>query len=88
MHTVSIRTMQDLAYECGEEFDPALFAPSEGLVEGLALVGAAAPLVEAPSEYERRRRYARDRRHALRSVPEWLEAQDLVALPSVHGELV
>jgi hypothetical protein len=87
MHTVSVRTMQDLAYERGEEFDPALFANDE-LLEGLSLAAVAAPIVEAPSEYERRRREARERRRALRSIPAWFEAQDLIPLEHIHGELV
>jgi hypothetical protein len=88
MHTVSVRTMQDLAYERGEEFDPALFAPSDELVDGLALAGVAAPIVEAPSEYERERHNARRRRQALRSIPAWFEAQDLAPLEHIHGEVV
>ena len=88
MHTVSVRTMQDLAYERGEEFDPSLFVSSDGLLEGLSLASVAAPIVEAPSEYDRRRRNARERRHALRSIPAWFEAQDLAPLEHIHGELV
>ena len=87
MHTLSLSTIQDLAYERGEEFDPALFA-SPALIEDLALVGGAGSIVEAPSKYERRRRYERERRRALASVPEWLEAQDLGALEAVTGEVV
>lgn len=87
MHTVSVRTMQDLAFERGEEFDPSLFA-SDGLLEGLSLASIAAPIVEAPSEYDRRRRNARERRRALRSIPAWFEAQDLAPLEHIHGELV
>lgn len=88
MQTMSVRTMHDVAYERGEDYDPALMTDT-ALVEELALGHRAGLPIEAPSPYDRRRARARERRAALGDVPEWLSADDLVEpLVGVHGELV
>jgi hypothetical protein len=94
MRTLSTRTLAALAYERGEEFDPAA-APTPALVEWLSAASAAAPIVAAPGPYERRRRRQRERRTASGGVPEWFSPCDLVApsMPGtagavIHGELV
>ncbi len=88
MRTLSTRTMISLAYERGEEFDPAL-APGPDVVEDLMTWERAAMPVESLSPYERRRRRERARRQALSCLPGWFSAQDLLEGPvGVHGELV
>jgi hypothetical protein len=62
MRTLSTRTLAALAFERGEEFDPALTLPSAPLAEDLALLAGARPLVWEPSPTERRRRRERARR--------------------------
>ena len=88
MQTPSMRFVAALAYERGEEFDPALMPPPE-LVEDLGVAGAAMPLVGEPGSYERRRRRERERR-MLERVPAWFSADDLVrdSTALVHGEPV
>lgn len=89
MQTMSIRAMHDVAYERGEEFDPALIGDVPTMAAELSLGHQAGLPIEAPSPYDRRRRWARERRQALDGVPEWLEAADLVEpLVGVHGEIV
>lgn len=89
MHTLTIRAMHDVAYERGEDFDPAVMADLPDVMAGLALSERAAMPVEAPSLYDRRRARDRRRREALAAVPAWLTANDLVEpLLGVHGELV
>ena len=88
MRTLSTRTMAALAYERGEEFDPALTA-TPALVDELATWQRAGMPVEAPSPYERRRARERERRQEVSAVPEWFSLQDLVERPvGVLGELV
>ncbi len=88
MRTLSTRTMISLAYERGEEYDPA-HAPTPDVVEDLAAWETAAMPVESVSPYERRRRRERARRQALSCLPGWFSAQDLLERPAgVHGELV
>ena len=94
MHTLSTRTLVALAYERGEEFDPAL-ATTPALVEELSLSAAAARPIEAPSPYERRRTRQRARRAELGRMPEWFSPCDLVGSTLagasgavVHGEPV
>jgi hypothetical protein len=62
MPTLSTRTLAALAFERGEEFDPALTLPSAPLAEDLALLAGARPLICEPSPTERRRRRERARR--------------------------
>jgi hypothetical protein len=94
MRTLSTRTLAALAYERGEEFDPAA-TPTPALVEWLSAASAAAPIVSGPGPYERRRRRARERRTGLGRVPDWFTPCDLVDGPLagghgdlLHGELV
>lgn len=88
MRTLSTRSMMSLAFERGEEFDPAI-APHADVVEGLAVWERATMPVEAIAPYERRRRRERVRRQALAAVPDWFSAQDLVERPvGVMGEVI
>ena len=81
--------MHDVAYERGEDYDPALLGDIPAMAAELALGAQAALPVEAPSEYDRRRARRRERRHALEAVPAWLEASDLTEpLTGVHGALI
>ncbi len=88
MQTPSMRFVAALAYERGEEFDPALM-PAPELVEDLGVAGAAMPVIGEPGSYERRRRRQRERR-LLERVPEWFSADDLTpnGPAVVHGEPV
>jgi hypothetical protein len=94
MRTPSIRTLAALAYERGEELDPATTA-TPALVEWLSAASAAAPIVAAPGPYEQRRRRRRERRATSNGVPDWFSPGDLVDSPTpgtpgavIHGELV
>ena len=89
MLTMSTRTLMDLAYERGEEFDPAISTPAPAVVEELGAWAHAALPVEAPSRYEARRRSDRERRAQLAYVPDWFSVQDLVERPAgTLGELI
>jgi hypothetical protein len=89
MRTPSIRTMAALAYERGEEFDPAA-VPTPALVEWLSAASAAAPIVSGPGRYERRRRRERRRRGTVDRIPDGFSPCDLAGPPvaRAHGELV
>ena len=79
MHTPSTRILSALAYDRGEEYDPAeLITP--GLVEALSLVGQARPVIGEDGPYERARQRRRERRQAD-GIPAWFSAEDLVAAP-------
>jgi hypothetical protein len=80
MRTLSTRTLAALAYERGEEFDPAAM-PTPELVEDLLLARRAVPVISGPSSYERHRRRERERRAAFAAVPDWFSADDLLAGP-------
>jgi hypothetical protein len=69
MSTLSTRTLAALAFERGEEFDPALTLPSAPLAEDLALLARARSLICEPSPTERRRRRERARRAACAPEP-------------------
>jgi hypothetical protein len=62
MSTLSTRTLAALAFERGEEFDPALTLPSAPLAEDLALLAGAQALMceQSPEERRRRERALRD----------------------------
>ena len=79
MHTLSTRTLSALAYERGEEYDPAQPVAAE-LLETLSLVEHAAPVIGEDGPYERARRRRRER-NQLSRIPEWFSAQDLIAAP-------
>jgi hypothetical protein len=68
MSTLSTRTLAALAFERGEEFDPALTLPSAPLAEDLALLAGARALMCEPSPMERRRRRERERRGACSAM--------------------
>ena len=84
MHTLSTRTLSALAYERGEEYDPAQPVAAE-LLETLSLVEHAAPVIGEDGPYERARRRRRERNQLSRS-PEWFSAQDLIAAPWESAE--
>lgn len=89
MHALTIRTIHDVAYDRGEDYDPAVMDDVPDLLADLTIGQNAAPPIEAPSLYDRRRARARERRDALAAVPEWLTASDLAEpLVGIHGELV
>jgi hypothetical protein len=77
MCTLSTRTLAALAFERGEEFDPALTLPTAPLAEDLALLAGARPLVCELSPGERRRRRERARRAACTAEPTALRLGDL-----------
>ena len=79
MHTLPPRTLSALAYERGEEYDPAQPVAAE-LLETLSLVEHAAPVIGEDGPYERARRRRRER-NQLSRIPEWFSAQDLIAAP-------
>lgn len=56
MSVLSTRTLAALAFERGEEFDPALTLPSAPLADDLAQLAGARSVAYALSAAERRRR--------------------------------
>lgn len=89
MPTLTIRAMHDIAYERGEDYDPAAISDAASMAADLQLGRHAGLPVEAPSAYDRRRAQDRARREALAGVPGWLTAKDVLARPAgVHGELI
>jgi hypothetical protein len=79
MHTLSTRTLSAVAYDRGEEYDPAdPLAPH--LVEALSLIERARPIIGEDGAYDRARQRQRDRR-ALAAIPQWFLAEDLIAAP-------
>jgi hypothetical protein len=79
MHTPSTRILSALAYDRGEEYDPAeLITPD--LLEALSLVEQARPVIGEDGPYERARQRRRERRDS-NGIPAWFSAEDLVAAP-------
>jgi hypothetical protein len=79
MHTLSTRILSALAYDRGEEYDPAEpVAPD--LLEVLSLVEQARPVIGEDGPYERARQRRRERRDA-NGIPDWFSAEDLIAAP-------
>jgi len=77
MHTLSTRILSALAYDRGEEYDPAEpVAPD--LLETLSLVEQARPVIGDDGPYERARQHRRERREA-NGIPDWFSAEDLIA---------
>lgn len=89
MRTLSTRSVAALAYERGEEFDPATM-PTPALLEDLSAASGAGAIVAEPTSCERRRRRERERRAALGGAPDWFSPCDLVAplIAGVSGRLV
>jgi hypothetical protein len=86
MHTLSTRTLSALAYERGEEYDPA--EPlCQATLDDLALAGLAVPVIGEDGPYARRRRTAREQRRRA-AIPAWFSAEDLIAAPWELGELL
>jgi len=79
MHTPSTRTLSALAFDRGEDYDPAQPVCPD-LIDTLALIEHAAPVIGEEGPYERARRRARERRQ-LNGIPEWFCAEDLLAAP-------
>lgn len=79
MHTLSTRTLSALAYDRGEEYDPAdPVAPN--LLEALSLMERARPIIGEDGPYDRARQRRRERRQA-NGIPAWFSAEDLIAAP-------
>jgi hypothetical protein len=79
MHTLSTRTLSALAYDRGEEYDPAEpVAPD--LLEALSLVEQARPVIGEDGPYERARQRRLERRERT-AIPDWFSAEDLIAAP-------
>jgi hypothetical protein len=91
MRTPSIRTLAAIAYERGEEFDPALML-TPALAEQLDSGSTSGTTLFAlsPSD-ERRRRQETGRCETDKdAAPSWFEAGDLIPRPfdTRHGELL
>jgi len=82
MSTLSTRALAALAFERGEEFDPALTLPSAPLAEDLALLAGARALICEVSPMERRRRRERARRAACTAMPAGIPIDDRA--PAAH----
>jgi hypothetical protein len=79
MHTPSTRILSAIAYDRGEEYDPAeLITPD--LLEALSLVEQARPVIGEDGPYERARQRRRERRDG-NGIPDWFSAEDLIAAP-------
>ena len=79
MHTPSTRILSAIAYDRGEEYDPAqLITPD--LLEALSLVEQARPVIGEDGPYERARQRRRERRERT-AIPDWFSADDLIAAP-------
>ena len=63
MHTPSTRILSALAYDRGEDYDPA-DPVCPDLLEALLLVEQARPVIGEDGPYERARRRRRERRQA------------------------
>ena len=84
MHTLSTRILSALAYDRGEEYDPAEpLAPD--LLEALSLVEQARPVIGEDGPYERARQRRRERRERA-GIPDWFSAEDLIAAPWEHAD--
>jgi hypothetical protein len=79
MHTLSTRILSALAYDRGEEYDPAEPVCPD-LLEALSLVEQARPVIGEDGPYERQRQAER-RRRGVNGIPAWFSAEDLVAAP-------
>ena len=79
MHTLSTRILFALAYDRGEEYDPAEpIAPD--LLEAMSLVEQARPVIGEDGPYERARQRRRERRQT-NGIPAWFSAEDVISAP-------
>ena len=87
MHTLSTRILSALAYDRGEDYDPAQ-PPCPTLLEDLALAAVCGPVIGDDGPYELARRRQRERRE-IAAIPAWFSAEDLIADPwERNGELL
>lgn len=89
MHTLSTRILFALAYDRGEEYDPAEpIAPD--LLDALSLVEQARPVIGEDGPYERARQRQRERRQPNAGIPAWFSAEDVISAPwdGVDGRFV
>ena len=80
MHTPSTRILSALAYERGEEYDPA-DPVWPAVAEALSLVEHAVAVIGDDGPYERARQRRRERDRERAAIPDWVSAQDLIAAP-------
>ena len=89
--TLSIRTLSALAFDRGEDFDPAQPATA-ALLDDLHLVAHATAVIPDAGPVERRRQRDRARRRAAPTIPEWFSLEDLLSPPwepsNAHHELI
>jgi hypothetical protein len=92
MHTPSIRTLAALAYERGEELDPATML-TPALMDVLSMAAVARPIIPGPATVRRRAVRQPEARSTHVGVPDWFSPCDLVDPPIagrpvavVHGE--
>ena len=79
MQTLSTRVLSALAFDRGEEYDPAQpICPS--MLEDLELIEHATAVIGEQGPCERARRRARERRQR-NAIPAWFSAEDLIAAP-------
>jgi hypothetical protein len=79
MHTLSTRILSALAYDRGEDYDPAEPVCPD-LLEALSLVEQARSVIGEDGPYERARQCRRERRERT-AIPAWFSAEDLIAAP-------
>jgi hypothetical protein len=79
MYTPSTRILSALAYDRGQEYDPAEPVCPD-LLEALSLVDQARPVIGEDGPYDRARQRRRERRQAD-GIPAWFSAEDLIAAP-------
>ena len=79
MHTLSTRTLSAIAFDRGEEYDPAMSVCPD-LLETLSLIEHARPVVGEDGPWERRRQERREWRQR-QQIPDWFSAEDLIAAP-------
>jgi hypothetical protein len=80
MHTPSTRILSALAYDRGEEYDPA-DPVWPALVEALSLVEHASAVFGDDGPFERARQRRRERGRERAAIPDWFSAEDLIAAP-------
>lgn len=75
----STRVLSALAFDRGEEYDPAEpICPD--LLQDLAVLEHASPVIGEEGPFERARQRRRERRQRS-SIPPWFSVEDLIAAP-------